>query len=265
MVPTAVSVLLLAAASAQTPVAENQLPAQSQEVKDVVLPVPREIFETLDLFQDSNWRLVQRLDIADWRPRGGQVENALMLGVVIAEGFVAAAAKDAAEVKQVGDAVRRFTRALGVERSILRRSRSIVEHAENGDWPAVRKEWDGVLPEVQRGMSELQSDPLAQLVSMGGWLRGAGALTGLILQNYSAGEAEFIRQPALLDYFEERMAEMSPEVRNNPTVDRLRGGLPKLRQLLATDEDRISEETLKRISNVAEGLLKDLGRKRGSG
>ena len=42
----------------------EQLPAQSKSVKDVLVPVPREIFETLDRFRDSNWRRVQRPDIA---------------------------------------------------------------------------------------------------------------------------------------------------------------------------------------------------------
>ena len=207
--------------------------------------------------------MVQRPDIADWRPRGGQEENALQLGVVIAEGFIAAAARDAGEVKKVGAAVLRFTRALGVERVALRRSRSIIEHAEKGDWLEVRKEWDRLLPDVQRGMNELQSGPLTQLVSLGGWLGGAGALSALVLQNYSAKDAELLRQPAVLDYFEQRLAGMDETMRANPAVARMQAGLPKIRQLLAADEEPMSKETAKKISAVAEGLLQDVGRKRG--
>lgn len=258
-------VIMASCAVAQTTSSgkREQLPPQSTEMKEVLVPVPREIFEALDRFADSNWRRVQRPDIAEWRPRGGQVENALSLGVVIAEGFVAAAAKDAVEVKSVGDAVLRFTRALGVERVALRRSRSIVEHAEKGDWPAVRREWDRLLPDVQRGMKELQSEPLAQLVSLGGWLRGAGALTSLVLQNFPAEDAELLRQKAVLDYFARNLAEMDDETRANPLVARMAAGLPKIRQLLAADEKPMAKETVKKISGVAEGLLKDLDRKRG--
>lgn len=237
------------------------LPQQSTAVKDVVIPVPREVFQTLDRFRDSNWRLVQRLEIAQWRPRIDSTENALLLGVVIAEGFIAVGARDAVEVKSVGDAVRRFTRALGVERVALRRSRSIVEHAENGDWPAVRKELDGLLPEVQRGMKDLQSEPLAQLVSLGGWLRGAVALSGLVLQNYTTKEAALLRQFGLLDYFELRLAEMSGEVRANANVRRMRAAIPKMRELLAADGNQIDKETAKRIFALADRLLNDLGRR----
>ena len=259
----AMFVSVLVAQAAPTPEKREQLPSQSTALQDVLVPVPREIFDTLDRFENSNWHVVQRPDIADWRPRGGQEENALQLGVVIAEGFIAAAARDAGEVKKVGAAVLRFTRALGVERVALRRSRSIIEHAEQGDWPAVRKEWDRLLPDVQRGMNELQSGPLAQLVSLGGWLGGAGALSALVLQNYSAKDAELLRQPAVLDYFEQRLAGMDETMRANPAVARMRAGLPKIRQLLAADEEPMSKETAKKISAVAEGLLQDVGRKRG--
>ncbi|MEO5720468.1 MAG: hypothetical protein ABIR71_03230 [Chthoniobacterales bacterium] len=237
------------------------LPAESKSIKDVLLPVPREIFETLDRFRDSNWRRVQRSDIAALRPRIDPTENALLLGVVISEGFIAAAAKDAAEVKSLGGAVLRFARALGVEQAALRRSRSIVEHAENGDWPAVRKEWDGVLPDVQGGMKELQSEQLAQLVSAGGWLRGGAAVTALVLQNYATTDAELLRQPALLDYFDQRLAEMSGEIRANPNVVRMRASIPKIRQLMMADEARISKETGKKIWTIADSLIKDLGRR----
>jgi hypothetical protein len=61
--------------------------------------------------------------------------------------------------------------------------------------PGVRKEWDGVLPDVQQGMNELQSEQLAQLVSLGGWLRGTEALTALVLQNYSIKTPNFCGNP----------------------------------------------------------------------
>jgi flagellar biosynthesis regulator FlaF len=240
------------------------LPAQATAMKDIPVPVPREIFETLDRFRDFNWRAVQRTDIAGWKPRSEPADNALLLGAVIAEGFIAVAARDEVEVKSVGNAVLRFARSLGVERAALRRSRSIVEHAEEGDWPAVRKEWDRLLPDVQRGMNELKSEQLAQLVSLGGWLRGASALSRLVLQNYSAQDAELLRQSGLLDYFEARLAEMDGEIRANPNVVRVRAEIPGMRELLAHAETPIPKERVKKISGVAEALLKDLGRKRRS-
>lgn len=248
--------------TAQTPpnTGVKQFPSQSTAIKGVLVPVPREIFETLDMFANSKWRAVQRPELAQRRPRGDQAETALLLGVVIAEGFIAVEAEDAAEVKSVGRAVLKLSRGLGVEKAVLRRSRSIVDHAEKGDWPGVRKEWDDLLPDVQQGMNELRSEQLAQLVSLGGWLRGAEALTALVLQNYSNQKAELLRQPALLDHFEKRLAGMSDDIRTNQMVAKMRVGMQKIRPLIASEGAPISQEKVKEISTVSKELLKGLGR-----
>ena len=236
----------------------RQLPPQFTSVDGVVLPVPREIFNTLDKFRHSNWRAVQRPELARWKPPGDQEENALLLGAVIAEGFIAVEAEDAVEAKSLGGALLKLARSLGVEKAALKRSRSIVEHAERGDWSAVRKEWDEVLPDVQQGMKELKSEQLAQLVSLGGWLRGSVALTALVLQNYSRQDAELLRQTALLDEFGKQLAAMSDEMRSLPIIDQLREGIRKVRTVLASDDAQISAQKLKEISTLAEALLQGL-------
>src|SRR6476619_1257784 len=180
-----ISGLILSQARAESSQAQP-LPAQSTTIQDVPVPVPREVFATLDQFAHSNWRDVQRRQLSRWKPHGDQAEIALRLGVLIAEGFLAVEAEDTAEVRDLGHAVLGLARALGVERAALRRSRSIIEHAEKGDWPGVRREWDAVQPDVEQGMKELKSERLAQLVSLGGWLRGTQAICALVLQDYSA-------------------------------------------------------------------------------
>ena len=255
------TVAALLVAQTPPPTAAQPLPSQSTTIDDVLVPVPSEIFATLDKFAHSNWRAVQRPELARWKPHGDQTEIALLLGAVIAEGFVAVEAEDAAEVKSVGHAVLVLARGLGVERAALRRSRSIIEHAERGDWPAVRKEWDGVLPDVERGMKELKSEQLAQFVSLGGWLRGTQALSALVLQNYSRQNADLLRQPAVLDHFDKQLATMPADMRNKPILVRMRAGIRRIRTLLASDDGPIQKPTVKEIANVTEELLKGLSAK----
>jgi flagellar biosynthesis regulator FlaF len=235
-------------------------PPQAAIVRGVLVPVPHEIFQTLDKFAHSNWRAVQRPELAHWKPPGAPAQDALLLGAVIAEGFIAVEAEDTAETKNLGRAVLKQARALGVERAALRRSRSIIDHAESGDWPGVRKEWNRVLPDVQRGMNELHSDQLAQLVSLGGWLRGMEALAVLISRDYSDEDAELLRQPALLDYFEKQLAGMSGDVKGDPIVVGMEEGIQKVRRLVSSGDSRISQEEVQEISRALAELLKGLNR-----
>ncbi len=234
------------------------VPPQTTVIEDVFVPVPTEIFATLDRFSNSNWRAVQRPELATWKPRGDQTKIALLLGAVIAEGFIAVEATDATEVREIGRAVLTLSRGLGVEKWAIRRSRSIMDASGQEHWAAVRKEWDAVMPDVQEGMKALKSEQLAQLVSLAGWLRGAEALTALVLQNYTAADAELLRQPVMLEEFEKQLAAMNNNIRSKPAVARMRKGITRLRVLLPPEGEQISREKLKAVGGICTDLLGSL-------
>ena len=236
------------------------LPPQAAIVRGVLVPVPREIFLTLNRFAHSNWLAVQRPELVDWRPPGTPAQNALLLGALIAEGFVAVEARDTAETKNLGRALLTLARGLGIERAVLRRSRSIIDHSESGDWTAVQREWDEVLPDVQNGMDRIRSEELAHLVSLGGWLRGTEALTALLIQNYSAENARLLRQPAFLDYFEQQLSKMSDNIRKDSTVQKMSDGLRQVRAALPPGDGKIPPKKVQEIASISTGLIKNLNR-----
>lgn len=253
---------LAAVLAAQTPApSAASLPSESTVIDGVLVPVPSAVFVTLDKFAHANWRAVQRSELAHWRPHGNQPEIALLLGAVIAEGFIAVEAEDLDEVKSIGRAVLVLTRGLGVEQAALRRSRSIVEHAERGDWPAVRKEWDGLVPDVERGMKELKSEQLAQFVSLGGWLRGAQALSTLVSQEYSRENAALLQQLGLLDHFDKQLAAIRGDNGTKSVVIRMGDGLRRMRALLPSDGGPVPEQNVPTIASTASELLKSLASK----
>ena len=266
ILPKRVWVSTVAAALAVLPAAAQSPPEGAggpsapyvTRVGDVPVPVASEIFKTLDMFANSNWRAVQRPELATWRPHGNQQSIALLLGAVIAEGFIAVEAEDVEEVKSLGRAVLTLARGLGVERWALKRSRSIVDHAEAGDWAAVREEWDHVLPDVQEGMNELRSHQLAHLVSLGGWARGTEALAALISQNYAPERAELLRQRVLLEHFEKQLAATSDDKRRAMVLAKAAKRLQQFRGLLDAADTQISAATKKEIGVVAAELLSSL-------
>lgn len=238
----------------------KQLPSQAKQMEGVVVPVPKEIFHSLDQFHEANWRMVQRLEVARWKSHGDKVQIALLLGVEIAEGFVAVEAEDGAAVKNIGNTVLKLARGLGVEKSALRRSRSIVENADKNEWTAARKEWDGIFSDLETGMIEIKSKELAQLVSLGGWLRGTEALCSLVLQNYSAERAAVIRQPVLLDYLEKQLLGINGDIQTRPIVAKMLEGLHKIRALIPTETQPVTEETVREIDRICKELVRLLPR-----
>src|ERR1700758_2934382 len=107
--------LALCAYGAQAPqrININQL---SATVEDVVVPLPNEIFGALNKLGAVNWKELVRSDNGPSfteRPR-----IALLLGTVIADGFIAVQAEDAPTVKEIGQRVMTLAKAIGVGNSI---------------------------------------------------------------------------------------------------------------------------------------------------
>jgi hypothetical protein len=243
-------------AFAQTPSEENsQLPSQAKEVHGIAVPVPKEIFRSLDQFRDANWRGVKRPEVARWKSHGDQAQIATLLGVVIAEGFIAMEAEDSTEVKDLGRNVLALARGLGVGDRALRRSRSIMEFADKSEWAAARQEWDGVLSDLESGMIELKSAQLAQLVSVGGWLRGTETLSALVLQRYSPENSALIRQPILVDYLEKQLLAMNSDSQTRPIVGKLLDGIRRLRALVDSKNGSLSEETVRKVHGICKELV----------
>src|SRR5437762_8248496 len=108
--------LALCARGAQAPqqVNINQL---STTVEDVVVPLPNELFAALNKLGAVIWKEHVRSDEEPnftERPR-----IALLLGTVIADGFIAVqAAEDAPAVKDIGQRVLALAKGIGVGNSI---------------------------------------------------------------------------------------------------------------------------------------------------
>ena len=251
-----IQTVLVGSALAQTPSQQNSpFPSQAKQVHGLAVPVPKEIFRSLDQFRNANWRAVQRPEVAHWKSHGDQAQIATLLGVMIAEGFIAMEAKDSTEMKNIGNGVLGLARGLGIRKRPLRRSRSIMELADKSEWSEARKEWDGVLSDLETGMIEIKSAHLAQLVSLGGWLRGTEALSALVLQNYSPERANLIRQPELLNYLEEQLQAMSSDIQARPIVVKLLDGIKTIRSLVENESVPLSEETVRKVHGVCAELV----------
>src|SRR3981189_2755797 len=210
-------------------------------VENVVVPLPNEIFGALNKLGSVNWREYVRSGKGSnftERPR-----IALLLGTVIADGFIAVQAEDAPAVKDIGQRVQTLARAIGVERSITQHAKAITEAADKRKWESVRQELDRTQNSVQQAMNEVHDEKLSQLVSLGGWLRGTEVLTAVVAKRYSQEGAELLHQPDLLAYFQTRLQGM-PEF-NVAIIREINEALVQVRPMIDVGSSRISHESVK--------------------
>ncbi len=221
-------------------------------IDDVVVPLPGEVFSALDKLGSPNWHDVLRSTRPQMERRP---QIALILGIVIAEGFIAVEAKDAEEVKKIGRDVLTLANALNVRKSVIERTKSITDAAEQKDWPKVREELDKASHDVSQAMNEMQSGSLSQLVSLGGWLRGTEALTTVVRRSYSREGAELLHQPGLLEYFQKRLDSMDKRMRDDQLVAMIQKRLPEIRPLIEKPGSDIPAASVEQIRTITEELV----------
>ena len=256
LIVAAVCGLTLCAHGAEAPqhININQL---STTVEDVVVPLPNEIFGALNKLGAVNWKEHVRSDkgpnFAE-RPR-----IALLLGAVIADGFIAVQAEDAPTVKEIGQRVLALAKGIGVGNSITPHANAIIEAADKRNWENVRQELDRTQNSVQQAMNEVHDEKLSQLVSLGGWLRGTEVLTSVVKQHFSAAGAELLHQPDLLTYFQTRLQAMSEF--NLPIVHQIQDALVEVKPLINIGNARISAESVKKVNEITTRLGNDIIKK----
>src|SRR5438034_936882 len=218
----------------------------SKKVENVVVPLPNEIFGALNKLGSVNWREFVRTEKSSnftERPR-----IALLLGTVIADGFIAVQAEDAPAVKEIGQRVQTLARGIGVERSISQHAKAITEAADKRKWENVRQELDRTQNSVQQAMNEVHDEKLSQLVSLGGWLRGTEVLTSVVTEHFSADGAELLHQPDLLSYFQGRLQAM-PEF-DLPIIHQIQDALGQVKPLIDVGNRRIPAESVKKVNEI---------------
>ena len=248
------TVAMLAALSLSVPAAEApkrvDVKNLSKKVENVVVPLPNEVFGALNKLGGVNWREYVRNDKGanfTERPR-----IALLLGAVIADGFIAVQAEDAPTVKDIGQRVLGLSKAIGVSSSITAHAKAITDAADKRNWASVRQELDKTQSSVQQAMNEVHDQKLSQLVSLGGWLRGTEVLTAVVTKRYSPEGSELLHQPDLLDYFETSLQAM-PEF-NLKLLQDIHAALIEVRPLIDVGDAHIPPGSVKKINDITTRL-----------
>ena len=218
---------LIGAEPARLP--EDQM-AKAIRLDAISIPTPGELFAALEKPGKPNWVGQMRGPIGTNYKNRAQI--ALNLGGLIADGFIAVEAKDSQQVKNIGTDIIKLAKALGVSENVLSRGNSINEVAENNEWDALQEELEATQNEVKSSMQTHRDQDLVILVSVGGWIRGTQVVSAAVLQNYDERAARVLRQPALVNFIQTKLNEVSPEVKGEPLVQDVTGELPNVEKLV---------------------------------
>src|SRR5947199_538777 len=252
-------IALLGTVSAAVGAETGHLPAdqlaKASKSDSISIPTPGELFAALEKPGKTNWAGQYRSPMPVTYRNRAQI--ALNLGGLIADGFSAVEAKHSQQVKNIGTDIIKLAKALGVSEHVLSRGNSINEFAENDEWDALQEELEATQNEVKSSMQSHRDQDLIILVSVGGWIRGTQVVSAAVMQNYDERAAKVLRQPALVNFIQSKLNEVSPEVRDEPLVKELSGELPGIEKLVTfpvgkaptADEVRKVNEAVGRIMN----------------
>lgn len=220
-------------------------------VNEITTPFVGKVFHDLEIFQPPPLDMVKNFnnnDIFDNR-----LQTALQFGALVADGFVATLARQKPLIIEIGKALIKDANALAAGQKLAYHSKSLFELADRGDWQGLREELNRCQHEVEDSMIELHDGEMADLISLGGWLRGFQMATHVAAEHYTAEKATALVRLPVMDYFIERMDTLSPRTKRRTLVITLTANLKTIRAIAAQNKTpALSEvEQLRSLSDDA--------------
>jgi hypothetical protein len=239
-------------------------PLSAAELKSAVsidaltVPTPGEFFKAIEKGGKPNWT-------SEYRPPTSikstdRAQMALNLGTLIADGYIAVEAQDGQQVKNIGKDVLALAKKLSVSQTVLTRSASITQFAENNAWDQLNEELEATQNEVKKALEENRDTDLITLVSVGGWIRGTEVVTGLVMQNYNADNAKLLRQPALVAFLKNKLARLPDRLQKDPLVQKVVGELDDIQKMVSFAADHVpTVDEVKALNTASANLTKEIG------
>ena len=196
-------------------------------VNELTTPLVGKVFSDLELFQPPPIDLIRSFDLKATFPN--RFQTALQFGALVANGFVATIARQKQLIIDTGRALIREATTLSAGERLTHRSKSLFELSDRGDWQGLREELNRTQEDVEDSMLDLKDGEMADLVSLGGWLRGFQLAAHVTADHYTAEKAAALVRPALMNYFIDRMDCLNPRLRKRPIVVTISSRLKTIR------------------------------------
>lgn len=200
-------------------------------VNEVTAPQVQKLMVDLEAFRPLPMQIVESNNRdASFSNR---FQTALHFGSLVADGFVIVIAERQQDIQDIGRALIRQSRSLGVGDSLLNRSKSLIELGDKGDWLNLRQELVKTQVEIENAMMQLRDEEMAHMISFGGWLRGFQLAVNSTADNYSPVRAEALNRVDVMDYFIDRLETLNPRLKRTELVTLLLAKMKTTRAIAA--------------------------------
>jgi hypothetical protein len=251
--------LCASAAGEATPLTQEEI-AGAARTDELSIPMPGEFLSSLNKVGKIDWSKLARLAIST--NYTSRPQNALNLGGLIADGYVAIEAEDSPQIKSIGKDILAIAKTLGVSKDVLERGGSIINFADQKQWDQLKEELEATQNEVKSGMAESKDDDLITLVTVGGWLRATEVMSGYVAKNYTEAGAKLLRQPGIVAFLNKRLEKLGDKTKADASVTAVRGKMGELEKFIAFPLDKPpTAEDLKQLSSLVSGIVKEITKK----
>ena len=182
---------------------------------------------------------------------------ALAFGVLIGDGFLDVEAERDQDLPALGRELVRRAKGLGVGERVARHSKRLLDLGQIGAWDKLRKELSVTQADVESAMLGLHDEPLAQLLSLGGWLRGLEIGAQSVVKTFSPERAERLRNRELLNYYLDRLDSLAPRFKKNELIQKITAGLQSVQQSW-NEAENFGPSQVARIYETARDLINQI-------
>ena len=244
---------------------DEKAPFDPKKAEDagVGVPTPYGKFLALDQALTNskvNWGQVFRKVAVDIDPDAftdKEVVIPMVLGIRIADGVMAIKALDAEMLNKCAADIEKLAKKLNVADSELGRARAVRAAANKGEWLKVFMELGFFQQDIMKKIEHKEHTNRGTLLIVCGWMQGARYTTTVIGENYSPAVSNILREPLLARALKVKVENLAGNVKDVPSVAKLREVLPKVEKILNIPLDgTISKENVAEINRLATEVVK---------
>jgi len=219
-------------------------------VNPITTPSIQDLLKQLELFRPVPVELIEsgKRDATF----NNRLQTAMHFGSLVADGFMLTLAERPKDVQDVGKALIRQARALGVGERLTKRSKSLLEFSDKGDWIGMRQELVRTQQDVETSMLELRDEEMAHMISLGGWLRGFQLGAASTVTSYTPNKARILGNVEIMDYFLDRLSTLHPRLKKTEFVKTLTERIKEIRNLTAENQGSVlSPDQVAKVRDLA--------------